>query len=91
MNFLSTSVDVTNLPQPAADTSTVTTVMSIFFVTLGLISLLVIVIAGFTFITSNGDPQRAMRSRNAIFYALIGLGIAIFAQTIVEFVIGRFA
>lgn len=59
------------------------------FVTMGAISILIIVIAGFQYVVSGGDPQKTSRAKDTILYAVIGLVVAISAFTIVTFVLGR--
>lgn len=64
-------------------------VLQIVFSIIGAISLLVIVLAGFTYITSQGDPGKVSQAKNAIIYASAGLAISILAVTIVGFTIGH--
>lgn len=51
------------------------------------VSVLVIIIAGFMYVTSAGNPDKTKKAKNAIMYALIGLVVAILARTIVQFVL----
>ena len=80
--------DIKVLPHPNTG-STLKTVLEIVFSIAGALSLLVLVIAGFTFITSQGDPQKVAQARNAIVYAAAGLAVSILAVSIVGFVIGH--
>lgn len=64
-------------------------VLTILFNFIGAIALLIIVVSGFRYITSAGDPQKAGTARSGIIYALVGLVIAISAQAIMAFVIAR--
>lgn len=61
--------------------------LSIAFGILGAISFLIIVIAGLQYILSQGDAQAVAKAKNAIIYALIGLVLAILAQSIVSFAV----
>lgn len=45
-----------------------------------------IIYAGFVYLTSNGDPERAKSGKDTILNALIGLVIAIMATVIVGFI-----
>lgn len=45
-----------------------------------------IIYAGFTYLTSNGDPERAKAGKDTILNALIGLVIVIMATVIVGFI-----
>lgn len=79
---------VTALPRPATS-GWIKNVLEIVFSIIGALSLLVLVIAGFTFITSQGEPQKVSQARNAIIYAAAGLAVSILAVSIVGFVIGH--
>ena len=77
-------------PLPSVETSTVIpTILSIVFGIVGALALLFITISGLRYITSAGDPQKAIQSRDGIVYALIGLAIAISAEAIVSFYVGK--
>lgn len=80
--------DIKVLPHPNTG-NTLKTALGIVFGITGALSLLVMVIAGFTFITSQGEPQKVSQARNAIVYAAAGLAISILAVSIVGFVIGH--
>lgn len=47
---------------------------------------LVIIIAGYFFVTAGGDPQKVSQAKNMIIYALIGLVIILMAKGIITFV-----
>jgi hypothetical protein len=84
-------VDPTKLdiPQKGLTSVTVDNVLKIVFGTLGAIALIIIIIAGIKFITSQGNPEALAKARNTIIYAAVGLAVAIGAFSIVTFVIGR--
>ncbi len=84
-------LDVSSLPNPVgvANGSIVQTVLTIVFTTIGALSFMIIVIAGFQYVLSQGDPQAAGKAKNTIIYALVGLVIAIAAQSIVSLAVGR--
>lgn len=54
------------------------------------VAIIVIVIAGFLYTTSNGDPGQVTKAKNAILGAVIGLIVVIFAFAITNFVLGGF-
>jgi uncharacterized membrane protein YuzA (DUF378 family) len=88
--FADVPVDINPLPGHGAkfaSGSEVQTILSIVFTIIGAIALLIITIAGFSYITSAGDPQKAANAKNAIIYALVGLAVAISAEAIVTFVV----
>jgi hypothetical protein len=82
-------IDVSGLPKTTATGSTVKTVLSIVDTVIGALALLFITIGGFRYVLSQGDPQATGKAKNTILYALIGLVVAVMAQIIVTFVIGR--
>lgn len=62
-------------------------VIGILSFLVGLVAVLMIVIAGFRFVTSNGDAATAKSARETIIYAVIGIIITVMAYAIVNFVI----
>jgi hypothetical protein len=84
-----TSIKAYSLPQVNANQSTLQSVLGIAFGIIGAIALLTITISGLRYITSAGDPQKASDAKSGIIYSLIGLVVAISAEAIVVFVIGR--
>lgn len=61
---------------------------TIVFLTAG-ISVVMVVIGGFKYVTSNGDSGGVKSAKDTILYAVIGLFIAISAQAIVSLVLSR--
>lgn len=80
-----------NLVLPLPQVSTDARALALFNTTLGVagaIAVLIIVIAGFRYIVSQGDPSQVSTAKNAILYAIVGLIVIMFAFAIVNFVIG---
>ena len=77
------------LVKAAADKGTITTIFNIALTALGAVSVLVLTISGLQFILSSSNPDKVAKARNAIYYSLAGLAVAIFGAAIVNFVIGR--
>ena len=65
----------------------VKTVINIMLWVIGIISVIMIIIGGIRYATSNGDSNSASGAKNTILYSVIGLVIAIFSYAIVDFVI----
>lgn len=65
------------------------TVINILSVLVGVASVIMIIIGGFKYVTSNGDSNSIGSAKNTILYAVIGLVIVAMAQTIVQFTIRR--
>lgn len=55
----------------------------------GVVSVIMIVIGGIKYATSNGDAQSIHSAKNTILYSVIGLIVAILGQAIIIFVIGK--
>jgi uncharacterized membrane protein YidH (DUF202 family) len=53
---------------------------------LGAVSILVLVITGFKFVISTGDPQKTRQAWDAIIYAAVGLVVALAAFAIVSYI-----
>jgi hypothetical protein len=77
------------LPQGQVTTSLVTRVMQFIFALAGAIAMLVIVISGFRYSISRGDPGAIKTAKESIIYAIIGMIIAISGYGIVTFVFGN--
>ena len=56
----------------------------------GIICVIVIIVAGFFYVTSSGDAARVKKAKEAIFGAVIGLVLILMAFAITTFVIRRF-
>lgn len=82
-------LDGSNLPQPSADAARIEVLLNWFFVIAAVISFLVIVIAGFQFIISSGEPEKIAKARRTILYALVGLIVSLSSAAIVSFVVAR--
>jgi hypothetical protein len=63
------------------------TILSIVFAVTASVALLIIVIAGFRYVVSHGDPNAVTQARNTILYAVIGLLVSLTAFSIVTFVV----
>jgi hypothetical protein len=84
------SVDCeTGLPKVGASGTQLTQILTIVFGSLAALSVLMIVIAGLRFITAQGDSGEIAKARKTIIYAVAGLVVALSAQVIVSFVLGK--
>lgn len=61
--------------------------LSIFSAIVGVISVVVIIIAGVKYITSSGDSSKVAQAKDTLLYAVIGLVVVMLAQVIVRLVI----
>lgn len=64
-------------------------VVNILTIIIGVAAVIVIIIAGIQYMLSTGDATKTNNAKNAILYALVGLGVAIAARVIVPFILTR--
>lgn len=69
---------------------TIKTIVNILLYILGAIAVVMIVIGGIRYTTSNGDSSSITSAKNTILYSVIGLVVAILAYSIVNFVVSQF-
>jgi hypothetical protein len=65
-------------------------VINMLLFLLGAIAVVMIVIGGFRYTTSNGEASSIKSAKDTILYAVIGLVVAIMAYAIVNFVLTAF-
>lgn len=85
--FFATLVDLRPVPNVQADSVHLQTIINTVLSIMGATAALIIVIAGFRYIVSQGQPNETATARNAILYASIGLVVIIAAFAIVNFVV----
>jgi type IV secretion system pilin len=68
----------------------VKTIINTILVVIGMISVIMIVVGGFRYTTSNGDSAAIKTAKDTILYSVVGLVVAIMSFSIVNFVVGRF-
>jgi len=61
--------------------------LPIIFGVVAAIALLMVVINGYLYITSAGEPQQTAKARQGLLYSVIGLLVVLFAAVIVTFAI----
>jgi hypothetical protein len=85
------SLNLHSLPYPStvAGGNIIGIVLQDAFGIIGALALIFIIIGGLRYIFSNGDPQNAANARGTIIYALVGLMVAIVAESIVALVLGK--
>lgn len=64
-------------------------IVNVIIFVVGALSVFMIVIGGLRYVLSGGDSAGVKSAKDTILYALVGVGVAIFAWTIVTFVIGK--
>lgn len=68
----------------------VQSVLNTAYLWAGVICVLVIIIAGYFYVTSNGNPTTIKRAKDALTGAIIGLIFVILAFSITMFILGKF-
>ncbi len=80
---------LTNLPEVAADDTSLDNLLSIVFGVIAAVAVIIIVIQGIRFVLSSGDPQKAADARKGVIYSLVGLVVVLLAEAITLLVVGR--
>lgn len=89
---LASLLDANNLGIPKTDaTNSMTGLLNTVYWLAGVIAVIIIIVAGFMYVTSSGDAAKVVKAKNAIMYAVIGLIIIIFAYVITGFITGSFS
>lgn len=79
------------LKDPVTNANTaVTGILNAVYLWAGIICVLIIVIAGFLYVTADANASQIKRAKDAIIGASIGLVVIMMAFGITQFVIGRF-
>lgn len=66
---------------------TVKNILNVVFAMVGIIAVIMVIVGGVNFMTSQGDPEKIKRAKNTILYGIIGLIITLLAFAIVSFVL----
>jgi len=84
-------IDTSPLPRTQANEATIQSILTVVFTITGAIAVMMVVIGGIKYASSQGDSQAISKAKGTIIYAIVGLVISIFAVAIVDFVFGRVA
>ena len=68
----------------------VSTIVNVLLFAIGIASVIMIIVGGLRYVTSNGDSARITAAKNTILYSVIGLVVALLAFVIVNFVVAQF-
>jgi type IV secretion system pilin len=79
----------TDLPVVTAGSGELQQLLTIIFGVFAAVSVLMIVIAGFRFISAQGNASEIAKARSTIIYAIAGLLVSLIAEAIVGFVLGK--
>lgn len=64
-------------------------ILNAFIYVIGAISILMVVVGGFRYVTSSGESAAVTGAKNTILYAIIGLIVAGLSYSIINFVLGK--
>lgn len=53
----------------------------------GVIAVIMVIISGLKYVTSQGDSNKISSAKNSLIYAIVGIVVVVFAQVVVQFVI----
>ena len=88
--------DAAICPEVESDTNTIygpdgiiTKVAKIIAIIVGVASVIIIIVSGIQYMTSSGDPATVNKAKDAIIYALVGLAVAVIAQVVIVFFVGK--
>lgn len=79
-----------NIPTVQADSATLANLLGTVYGIAGTVCVIIVIIAGYMYVTSAGNSAQTVKAKNAILYAVIGLVIILLAFVITQFVLGRF-
>lgn len=76
------------LTGPTSDSGVLDGVLGAVYFWAGIVAVGLIIFSGFMYVTSTGDPGKAIKAKNAIIYSIVGLVVVMLAFAITKFVIG---
>ena len=69
-------------------TALMTNGLNMVYFVLGALAVIIIILAGYQYLTANGEPAKAQKAMQTILYAVIGLVVVVCAFAITNFVFG---
>lgn len=82
---------VIGIKDPVTDAdAAISGALSVVYMGAGIVCVLVLIMAGYFYVTSTGDASNIKRAKEAILGAIIGLLVIMAAFTITQFILGRF-
>lgn len=82
------SNDSASMPGGGTDALTIVgNILTAAFVLVGVLGVIAVVYGGVQYITSQGDPGKAKKAKDALLYGIIGIFVALAAFAITQFVL----
>ena len=90
---ISQGLDSIEAGQPNQDDlpAQIKNITNVLLFILGAIAVIMLIIGGIKYTTSNGDPQSVKSAKDTILYSVIGIVVAILAYAIVSWVVESFS
>lgn len=73
---------------PEAITQVFTNIKEGLIALLAVVAAIAIIVAGYLFLTAGGDPNKVKMAQQAVLFALVGVMVALLAETLVTMVQG---
>lgn len=90
LSLLAQTISATDIGIPTLSGEDVfTNVLNVFYFLIGVIAVIVIIIAGIRYASSNGESGKITGAKNQILYSVVGLIVVFSAFVITNFVVGR--
>lgn len=70
-------------------TGTIRTIVNVLLFIVGAAAVIMLIVGGLKYVTSNGDQQAVKSAKDTILYAIIGVVVAFLAYAIVNFIISQ--
>jgi hypothetical protein len=64
--------------------------VNLFSAIIGIIAVVMIMVGGVKYITSQGEPAQTAAAKNTVLYAAIGIVVVVLSQVIVRYVLNKF-
>ena len=87
-NYSECFSDVGIASENADLTNILSTIINVIIGVVGFIAVVMMILGGISFITSQGDAAKVTKAKNTILYGVVGLIVAMLAFAIVNFVLG---
>lgn len=69
--------------------SLINNVINALLFVVGIAAVIIMVVSGLRFVTSEGDAQAANKARNTVIYAAIGLVVSVLSYAIINFILDQ--
>jgi uncharacterized membrane protein len=89
-NALGSGAGCTTQPKNGVNINNVITiVINLMSALVGVVAVIMIIVAGFKYVTSGGDSSSVASAKNTLIYAIVGLVVVALSQIIVKFVLQK--